>query len=202
MELELTPQRLHAELLAAEPSVALAYLYVASHDATTSRRHATVRFGQSDISWLVNLRVLLSTLNQKSWMYRKGSKRSFWVLETSNRWAKERPPFVSRDEQLAYARGYFDAEGGVPRSSAGRFYIQLVQKNESDLQQLKAYLEAAGIRCGKMHNPSAAADKDLWRFYVLAASHAAFAENVSSWHLRKRLILERQLLRQPARMKI
>lgn len=198
----LTPQRLHAELLAATVSVSGAYLLGALHDATISTLHRTVRFGQSDVSWLEGLAVLCRNLGQKSWIYREGKERNLWILETSSRWIPDRGSFTSEEEQLAYARGYFDTEGGIPRDAGARFYIQLVQKNSADIANLKAMLESLGIACGKLHNPSVRVDSAMWRFYISAGSQRAFAERVSSWHPRKRKALDDWLDRQPARMKI
>src|SRR5579864_7746172 len=56
----LTPQRLHAELLATTIPVARAYLLGALHDATLSTLHGTVRFGQSDVGWLDGLSLLIA----------------------------------------------------------------------------------------------------------------------------------------------
>lgn len=195
----LTPQRLHAELLAATIPVARAYLLGAVHDATLSTLHRTVRFGQTDVGWLDGLSLLIAKLGQRSWMYREGRTRNLWIVETSSRWLEECPALRSEEEQLAYARGYFDTEGGVPHDSGARFYVQLVQKNYEDIASLRAMLEVLGIRCGKLHNPSSRVDSSLWRFYVLADSHQAFAERVSSWHPRRRRLLEAWLV---SRMKI
>lgn len=198
----LTPQRLHAELLAASIPVSRAYLLGALHDATVSHLHGTVRFGQSDVGWLAGVATLCRTLGQRSWVYREGKTRNMWILETSTRWMGVTAAFASVDETLAYARGYFDTEGGVPHDPNARFYIQLVQKNAADLGKLKTMLEELGIECGKLHNPSAAVDCELWRFYISASSHRAFAERVSSWHPRRRRRLDVWLERQDARMKI
>lgn len=183
----LTPQRLHAELLAVSASSARAYLLGALHDATISRLHRTVRFGQSNRDWLESLSILLEGLGRRSWIYREGRNREFWVLETSASWLKEASAV---DDSLAYARGYFDAEGGVPRDPDARFYIQFVQKNRPDIEQLRGVLIEAGIRCGRLHNPSRSVDPDLWRFYVRAESHDDFINRVSSWHPRKRYLFE------------
>jgi hypothetical protein len=91
---------------------------------------------------------------------------------------------------LAYARGYFDAEGGTPRDLRARFYVQFVQKNHGDIDDLRTVLVTEGIVCGRLHNPNRDRDPDLWRFYVAAGSHSAFAASVSSWHPRKRRLLE------------
>ena len=198
----LTPQRLHAELLAANISVSRAYLLGALHDATISKLHGTVRFGQSDVGWLTGIATLCHAIGQRSWMYREGKTRNLWILETSARWLTPEISLTSNEERLAYARGYFDTEGGVPHNPAARFYIQLVQKNAVDIGKLKAILEELGIACGKLHNPSAGIDNELWRFYVSARSHRAFVERVSSWHPQKRKRLELWLESQDARMKI
>lgn len=192
----LTPQRLHAELLETSVSGARAYLHGAAHDATISERHRTVRFGQSDVRWLFVLKVLLDGLGRRSWTYREGRSRSFWVLETSADVVAERPEFSRQEERLAYARGYFDAEGGTPRDPSARFYLQFVQKDYGDIDELRTMLVSEGIDCGRSHNPSRQVDPDLWRFYVLASGHKAFATRVSSWHPRKRSLLEAQFGRE------
>ena len=198
----MTPQRLHAELLETSASGARAYLHGAAHDATLSRRHRTIRFGQSEVGWLASLKVLLDGLERKSWTYREGRSRSFWVLETAADVLAERPKFSTTEQRLAYARGYFDAEGGVPRSLTARFYIQLVQKDRGDIEELRTMLVSQGIACGRIHNPSRHVDPDLWRFYVLSSSHAVFATIVGSWHPRKRGLFEARFGSQTTRMKI
>ncbi len=185
----LTPQRLHAELLAVDASSSRTYLLGALHDATISRLHGTVRFGQSDPDWLDVLRVLLEKIDRRSWMYREGQNRRFWILETSASW-REGPKPTSAEECLAYVRGYFDAEGGVPRRPDARFYIQFVQKNREGLVELHHMLVELGIRCGEVHNPSQRVDPDMWRFYVRSGSHADFVNRVGSWNPRKRSRLE------------
>jgi len=202
VEAGLTPQRLHAELLAANISVSRAYLLGALHDATISTLHRTVRFGQSDVGWLTGIATLCHTIGQRSWIYREGKARNLWILETSARWLASETSLTSNEERLAYARGYFDTEGGVPHNPAARFYIQLVQKNAADIGKLKGILEELAIACGKLHNPSAGVDDQLWRFYVATGSHRAFVERVSSWHPQKRRRLELWLASQDARMKI
>jgi hypothetical protein len=64
----LTPQRLHAELLETSVSGARAYLHGAAHDATVSRHHRTVRFGQADERWLEVLKFLIDRLGRRSWV--------------------------------------------------------------------------------------------------------------------------------------
>ena len=185
----LTPQRLHAELLATSASGAWSYLFGAAHDATISPRHGTVRFGQSEVGWLAVLRLLLEERGQKAWMYREGRTRKFWVLETSANWLAHGLSLSTQEERCAYARGYFDAEGGIPREASARLYIQFVQKDRADIARLHAILEAEGIACGKLHPPSRNTDHPVWRFYVAAGSQRDFAVRVGSWHPRKRSLL-------------
>jgi hypothetical protein len=141
------------------------------------------------VEWLDVLRLLLEKQGQKAWMYREGKDRKFWVLETSAKWLTNRPSFSTQEERCAYARGYFDAEGGIPRDTAARFYIQFVQKDRADIAGLQAILEDEGIACGKLHRPSRTADHPVWRFYVAASSQRDFVARVGSWHPRKRSLL-------------
>ena len=190
LESQLTPQRLHAELLGVCASDSRAYLLGALHDATSSRAHRTVRFGQSDVRWLYVIRALLAGLDQRAWLYREGRNRRFWILETSRRWLDDASAPTTQSEMRAYARGYFDAEGGVPRDLGARRYIQFVQKDREDLAELRAMLERLGIRCGMLHNPSSRVDPDMWRFYVAASSQREFARMIGSWHPRKRSLFD------------
>jgi hypothetical protein len=186
----LTPQRLHAELLATSASGARAYLHGAAHDATVSQRHRTVRFGQSDVGWLNAVQALVEKLGRRSWIYREGKTRDLWILETSVDVLTDVDYTLSGECRRAYARGYFDSEGGCPRDPRARFYLQFVQKNHADIDELRTLLTHEGIECGRLHNPSRNRDPDLWRFYVAAGSHATFARKVGSWHPRKRGLLE------------
>jgi hypothetical protein len=109
-------------------------------------------------------------------------------LETS--WVPRAGSIASDDQARGYVRGYFDAEGGVPRSSGARMYIQFVQKDRADLGTCRELLMQVGVSCGRIHNPSVRVDPDYWRFYVPVGSHTAFVTAVGSWHPRKRRILE------------
>jgi len=135
-------------------------------------------------------------------MYREGRTRSFWVLETSAGWLTDEPSFSTKEERCAYARGYFDAEGGIPRDASARFYIQFVQKDRADIARLHAILEDEGIACGKLHRPSHRADHPVWRFYVAARSQRDFVACVGSWHPRKRGLLATRFGESATRMKI
>ena len=189
---ELTLQRLHAELLEADARETRAYLLGAARDGTFNRTHKTLRISQADVRWLLVLKEAFRKLEKGSWIYREG-KRNVWVVESTIR-LEEAELFGSK-ERAAFARGYFDAEGGIPRDRAARFYIQLVQKNIKDLSKVREALESLDIRCGRVHNPSFRVDPHYWRFYVLSSSHEDFIRRVGSWHPRKRQLLE-------ARMKI
>ena len=193
----LTAQRLHAELLDADARETRAYLQGALRDGTFNRTHNTVRISQSDRRWLTGLSVLFAKLGSRSWIYREG-RRAVWVIESTCR--LEREPMVSTDrERAAFARGYFDAEGGIPRDPRARFYIQYGQKDRPDLEGVRRCLAELDIRCGRIHNPSVRVDPEYWRFYVLSGSHEDFIHRVASWHPRKRLLLE---VRLETRMKI
>lgn len=181
-------RRIRAEILNSESVFLNAYLSGASRDGTFNALHRTWRIAQSDIGWLENLQVVLDALGARGWIYQEG-RRSVWVLETTYA-IQPIPDLRVARARVAFVRGYFDAEGGVPRRTGARFYIQFVQKNQIDLARLKGILESLSIECGRLHNPSRDVDPDYWRFYVLAASHVRFMKRVSSWHLRKRSLLD------------
>jgi hypothetical protein len=156
--LRLTPQRLHAELLAVGAKGLEAYLQGALRDGTRSAAHRTHRIGQSDPKWLDLIKVILDLLGRRSWIYREGRAREFWVLETTAPFLDiefDARPLVGTREGLAYVRGYFDAEGGMPKDSNARCYLQLTQKQRASLEVLVEILESWDISCGRMHNPSA-----------------------------------------------
>lgn len=185
----LTPQRLHAELLAANAKGLEAYLQGALRDGTRSERHRTHRIGQSDPGWLSLLGSALDILGYGSWTYREGLSRKLWVLETTAPFLSlnyDPAPLVGLPEGLHYVRGYFDAEGGMPRSPESRLYIQFCQKDSASLEAVLGILESWGISCGRIHNPSQRVDPDYWRFYVRHESHERFMKFVGSWHPRKR----------------
>ncbi len=185
----LTPQRLHAELLVTGSTRLESYLQGALRDATRSAAHKTHRYGQSDRAWLETLQSILGVLGHRSWIYREGKDRNFWVLETSAKFLSiqfDASQLVGLESGLDYVRGYFDADGGMPRDSRSRLYIQYCQNDRSSLETVKRILDDWGIECGRTHNPSIRVDPDYWRFFIRANSHSRFFELVSSWHPRKR----------------
>jgi len=177
-----------------ERKVAIAYIHGTLGDATYSKLHNTFRISQSNRGWLLRLKKLVNGFGAKAWIYKEGSSRNVSILETTGK-------FLSRDfdptnltampEKIAYVRGYFDAEGGVPRNSTNRFYIQFVQKNLKELEKVRNILEELGIKCGKIHNPSIKVDPEYWRFFVRAQSYQRFIELIGSWHPIKSLFLQK-----------
>jgi hypothetical protein len=192
----LTPQRLHAELLATGASSLEAYLQGALRDGTRSARHRTHRIGQADPGWLALLQTALGVLGHRGWIYREGRDRRLWVLETTAPFLSlkyDAAPLVNTREGIAYVRGYFDAEGGMPTSPEGRLYFQFCQKDRRNLKAVLEILESWNVSCGRVHNPSRRVDPDYWRFYVLARSHERFMTLVGSWHPRKRQQIETRM---------
>ncbi len=102
--------------------------------------------------------------------------------------------FKNKSEQISYLRGYFDAEGGIPRDGRMRFYIQLVQRDRDKLIKIKKILTDLGIEAGKIHNPSKAVDHNYWRMYILRDSQSQFAKVIGSWHPRKIAILRKRMV--------
>ncbi|MGH2701782.1 MAG: LAGLIDADG family homing endonuclease [Actinomycetota bacterium] len=127
--------RILSEVAAAGAPELVAYAMGALRDGTFSGIHRTWRLAQAHVAWLEVVQVILLGVGANSWIYREGGRRSVWVLETCFRPDGLRPDFlVPAAVDRAYARGYFDAEGGIPRDPTSRFYVQLTQKDHEILR--------------------------------------------------------------------
>jgi len=160
-----------------------AYLLGALHDASLNKKKR-YRFTQKYVEWLNLLQKLFQETGYKSWIYREGN-RDVHTLETLASFLDFSfdPLTLDTDaEKSAYIRGFFDAEGGVPRNPEADFYIQLVQKDRAKIEKLVNMLGTLGISTGKIHNPSERVDPNYWRIYVSWRSHKDFALKVGSWH--------------------
>lgn len=160
-----------------------AYLHGAMHDATLNKGKR-IRFGQKYPEWLKTLKDLLCLVEENSWIYKEGKTRNLYILETvcKNLDFSFNPKNLStKGEKIAYIRGFFDAEGGIPHNN-GKFYIQLVQKDLRKMEAIKKILTDLGISCGKIHNPSIRIDPDYWRLFISRKSHKKFALIIGSWH--------------------
>lgn len=135
---------------------------------------------------------MFEQLGSKAWIYQEGKGRTVSVVETTAHFLKTVPApseLATEKEQIAYIRGYFDAEGGVPKQLNHWMYIQMCQKNKEELKQICSILNTLGIHCGKIHNPSQKVDPDYWRFFISRRSHNDFIRIIGSWHPRKEKIL-------------
>jgi hypothetical protein len=120
----------------------------------------------------------------------------FWVLETSAAFLdKAYDPSLLQAENgaFAYGRGYFDADGGMPRDIGARLYFQFAQRDRLDLERLRLLLTRVQIECGAIHNPSPRVAPDYWRFYVRARCHESFMTRVHSRHPDKRPAMQARL---------
>ena len=118
------------------------------------------------------------------------------MLETTARFLNlefHPTPLIGTKCDLSYVRGYFDADGGMPRDSSARLYLQLCQKSRPSLEEIVSILEYWNIECGRVHNPSVRVDPDYWRFFVRTRSQADFVRLVSSWHPMKRQQMENRM---------
>lgn len=172
-----------------------AYLHGAMHDASLNKRRR-IGFGQKYPEWLYVLRELLFSVGVNSWMYKEGKDRDYYILETVCRdlhFAFDPSILISRKEKIAYIRGFFDAEGGIPRTD-NEFYIQLVQKDYKKIETLKKILASLGISSGKIHNPSKQVDSHYWRIFISRKSHREFASIIGSWHPIKKVIFSKRMM--------
>ena len=172
-----------------------AYLLGALHDGTFSS-NKRFRISQSGTDWLKILKKLFKQLGYNSWIYKEGADRKVYVLETlANFLDFEFNPLrlIKTEEKIGYIRGFFDAEGGIPRDRKARFYIQLVQNDKGKLEKLKKILDDLRIKTGKIHNPSQKVDPDYWRMYILSNSQKTFLNKIGSWHPRKIKTLKKRV---------
>lgn len=168
-----------------------AYLFGAMHDGTIRQSDRRYRIAQKGTQWLEAMQVLLADLGYKSWIYREGKTRQVHILESVAPIFRESfDPWnlATIEEKEAYVRGFFDAEGGIPRALTSKKYIQLVQKDRRKVQLIKQLLAEMGIQTGKVHNPSKRVDPNYWRIFVSLPSLRSFVSRVGSWHPRKAAI--------------
>ncbi|MBU4142947.1 LAGLIDADG family homing endonuclease [Patescibacteria group bacterium] len=172
-----------------------AYLLGALHDATFSS-NKRFRFSQKGTKWLKLLKLMLKKIGYNSWIYREGKNRSVYVLETL-------APFLdfnfnplklaSKIEKINYLKGFFDAEGGIPKNDK-KFYIQLVQSDKEKLRKIKKILKDLKIETGNIRNPSKKVDPEYWRMYVLKTSHKKFVKLIGSLHHRKIKVFRKRMM--------
>ncbi len=187
----LTPQRLHAELLETSASGAWAI----SMEQHTMRRSAqSIRRSGSGNLMLDGCIVLKVVAGWTGKTFMDAIVRADPVILGLGDFR----PSIGGSARVLNARGTPRLCEGLLRcrgwdshaTPSARFYLQFVQKDHGDIDELRTMLVSEGIGCGRIHNPSRQVDPDLWRFYVLASGHEAFATRVSSWHPRKRSLLD------------
>lgn len=174
-----------------------AYLQGALHDASLNiNKGKRYRFTQSDVRWLIILKNIFEDLGYASWIYREGKTRHVHTLETLAQFLDfsfDPLDLNIKEEQIAYLRGFFDAEGGIPRIQNAKFYIQLMQKDKIKIEKLVRILNNLGISTGKIHNPSVRVDPEYWRVFISTRSHFDFARIIGSWHPRKAIIFRERM---------
>src|SRR5438552_1949328 len=102
-----------------------AYLLGALHDGTFNKRNQRFRFCQRGNEWLEVLKFCLSVTGNNSWIYQEGKTRQVYVLETLAKFLDiyfDPLTLSTLAEKKAYIRGFFDAEGGIPKNPQSLFY--------------------------------------------------------------------------------
>lgn len=171
----------------------VAYLNGALHDASLNKGKR-FRFVQKYKEWLEKIQELLKEIGCRCWIYKEGKDRELYVAETLCKdldFRFEAEKLRTNREKIMYLRGFFDAEGGIPRI-IGRFYIQLTQKDYKKIAIIKKLLLDISIESGKIHNPSKKVDPNYWRIFILVKHHNLFATVINSWHpIKSKIFLER-----------
>ena len=184
-----------SETIRRAPSIK-AYLLGALHDGTFSS-NKRFRISQVGTDWLKILQGLFRKLGYNSWIYKEGKYRRVYVLETLADFLDfnfNPLKLETDDEKIGYVKGFFDAEGGIPKDEKARFYIQLVQNDREKLVKIKEILNGLKIETGKIHNPSYSVDPDYWRMYIPAKSQQSFLKKIGTWHPRKIKTLKRRMV--------
>ena len=161
------------------PYITKAYLLGMMHDGT--KHKTTYRIAQKGATFAKMLSLGIKRLGGRAWVYQEGKRRDVYITEFSQTLLHNITLKTDQDK-LDYVRGYFDAEGGIAKSSKVRFYIYFAQKNFDDLSQVKTILEEFDIHTGVIHNPSKSIDPKYWRFFVKADSYKSFIRTIGSSH--------------------
>lgn len=172
------------------PQMTKAYLLGVLHDATV--RKSTFRLGTKNKLFSQIIKMGIKVLGGNAWVYKEGKLRNFWIVEFSRSFLKG-TNIESRQSKVEYIRGFFDAEGGIARSSKVRFYLYFCQKDKKVLLKIKRYLTDFGIKSGVIHNPSRRIDPNYWRFFISSKSYKDFATLIGSNHPEKLLILRKKI---------
>lgn len=161
------------------PKITNAYLLGLLHDAT--ERKTTFRIATKSHVFAKIIAEGIHKLGRSAWIYREGKTRNLWIIEFSKSLLKK-TKLISRQNKIDYIRGYFDAEGGIAKNSKVAYYLYFCQKDKTEIEKIKKYLEQIGISCGKVHNPSKRVDPDYWRFFIRAKSYNDFSRIIGSTH--------------------
>ena len=167
-----------------------AYLLGVMHDAT--ERKNTYRISSKEKSYIRFLANMIHEMGHNAWTYREGKTRNMFIVEFSKK-VVNNINIDNEQKKIDYIRGYFDAEGSIPKSKNTRFYIYFAQKNKKDLEQVKSYLKDLGIICGTTHTPSKSKDPNYWRFYISCKSYKQFIKKIGSLHPVKNQLLRKKI---------
>lgn len=167
-----------------------AYLLGILHDAT--ERRLTYRIATKSLKFAEILKKGIRENGGTAWIYKEGKTRNLWITEFSKKLLNG-SSIKSLQDKTEYICGYFDAEGGIAKSSKVRYYIYFCQKNRVELENLKQYLKQLRILSGIVHNPSKKVDPNYWRFFIKAKSYSDFAQKIGSDHPDKRQYLRMKI---------
>ena len=174
-----------------------AYLFGAMHDGWIRQSDHRYRIAQKGTELLKVIQKSLHEIGYRSWIYQEGKDRDVFIRESVAPIFREHfDPYtlVSKDQKIAYIKGFFDAEGGIPKNLTAKRYIQLVQKDFKKILLLKTMLAQLGIQTGKIHNPSKRVDPNYWRIFVSRNSISRFVSKNGSWHPRKQAIFNEWMM--------
>lgn len=182
----------------------IAYLLGALRDATIDvrkRKNYEIKISQKNKEWLELIQEIfkknfekdgkISKYKENTWILRINSKKITKeiikiseIIIPQDKW--NTPSIIKKSSvkiQKAYVRGFYDAEGGLPRNPQNKQkYISLSQKNKESLEFVRNFILKLGMNptnitfCG-----------NVWEFRITRKNDIVnFIEKIGSWHPEKR----------------
>ena len=181
---DVTPQRLHAELLAVGAKGLESYLQGALRDGTHSARHNTHRFCQSEkigstfLVWHCRCLVIAAGSIEKVERGICGCSR-----QPQSSWTWIRSITACRNSERSVVRsGLLRCGWRNAQECSFTDVCAAVAKDKVSLENVKRILDSWNVECGRVHNPSVRVDPDYWRVFVRSRSHESFMRLVGSWN--------------------
>lgn len=121
------------------------------------------------------------------------------LLESSEGTVPDIFELMTKQQKIAFVRGFWDADGGCPRypENSSKQYLNFTQKDPVVLQEIADFLSQEGISCGEIRSNEKKSSGDIHRFSIVAKQSVLdFIEKIGSEHPEKseRILLMKELI--------